>query len=81
MKWDPSLKIFKIRQLAAVELRKRILQKSGALWVNLPQDQRDQIKNKLPELIVREQKYVLRTWSLARFNLRIVNSYDIRLPG
>jgi len=56
---ESQLWITKIRQLAAVELRKRILQKSGTLWVNLPQDQRDHIKSNLPSLIVREQKYVL----------------------
>ena len=55
-RWNLNSELPKIRQLAAVELRKRILQKSGALWVNLPQDQRDHIKNHLPGLIVREQK-------------------------
>lgn len=33
------------------------MQKSGVLWVNLPQDQRDHIKSHLPDLILREQKY------------------------
>jgi len=45
-----------IRQLSAVELRKRVAQNSGALWIVLPQDERVQIKSKLPEVILAETK-------------------------
>ncbi|KAI6167404.1 ARM repeat-containing protein [Pisolithus thermaeus] len=44
-----------VRQLAAVEMRKRVQQRSGDLWTQLPQDERQQIKQKLPELILNEQ--------------------------
>ena len=45
-----------IRQLSAVELRKRVAQNSGNLWTALPQDEREQIKSKLPEVILAETK-------------------------
>jgi hypothetical protein len=48
-----------VRQLAAVELRKRVSQNSGSLWTQLPQNEREEIKAKLPELILAELKYVL----------------------
>lgn len=50
-----------VRQLAAVELRKRISQHSGDLWVQCSVSERDQIKAKLPELILAEPKYVATT--------------------
>lgn len=85
-KWYLNSKLPKIRQLAAVELRKRIMQKSGVLWVNLPQDQRDQIKSHLPALIVKEQKYVLQAAGSEpgigfELTWEIVSSCDTRLPG
>ncbi|KAJ4470445.1 armadillo-type protein [Lentinula aciculospora] len=43
-----------IRQLAAVELRKRVASNSGALWTMISQDEREQIKTKFPELILAE---------------------------
>ncbi|EGN95021.1 hypothetical protein SERLA73DRAFT_77038 [Serpula lacrymans var. lacrymans S7.3] len=49
-----------VRQLAAVEMRKRINQKSGDLWTQLPQDERQQIKDKLPELILAEPNNLVR---------------------
>ncbi|KAG9309494.1 ARM repeat-containing protein [Chiua virens] len=49
-----------VRQLAAVELRKRVRQKSGDLWVQLPQDSREQIKNELPKLILKELNKLVR---------------------
>lgn len=52
-----TLSISQVRQLAAVELRKRVAQNSGDLWIQLPLDDRDQIKAKLPELILAEPKY------------------------
>lgn len=52
-----------VRQLAAVELRKRVTQKSGVLWINTSQDEREQIKERLPELIIAEQKYFHVFWA------------------
>ncbi|KAI6126080.1 ARM repeat-containing protein [Pisolithus croceorrhizus] len=49
-----------VRQLAAVEMRKRVQQRSGDLWTQLPQDERQQIKQKLPELILNEQGKLVR---------------------
>jgi hypothetical protein len=39
-------------------MRKRVSQKSGDLWMQLPQDARSQIKDKLPVLILAEQESV-----------------------
>jgi importin-4 len=44
----------KVRQLAAVELRKRVT----SLWIQLPVEERDQIKAKLPDVILAEQQCV-----------------------
>ncbi|KAI0782615.1 ARM repeat-containing protein [Abortiporus biennis] len=49
-----------VRQLAAVELRKRISQNSGDLWLQVPQDEREQIKAKLPELVLGEPNKLVR---------------------
>ncbi|KAJ3515059.1 hypothetical protein NLJ89_g1996 [Agrocybe chaxingu] len=49
-----------VRQLAAVELRKRVSQNSGALWALLPQNEREEIKVKLPELILAEPNNLVR---------------------
>ncbi|KAG2358846.1 hypothetical protein BDR07DRAFT_1452567 [Suillus spraguei] len=49
-----------VRQLAAVEMRKRVAQKSGDLWMQLPQDVRSQIKDQLPVLILAEQNKLVR---------------------
>ena len=46
--------LFQVRQLAAVELRKRV----NSLWIQLPVEERDQIKARLPEVILVEQKCV-----------------------
>ncbi|KAF9077913.1 armadillo-type protein [Rhodocollybia butyracea] len=43
-----------IRQLAAVEMRKRVAFNSGHMWTMLSQDEREQIKTKFPELILAE---------------------------
>ncbi|KAF9244087.1 ARM repeat-containing protein [Melanogaster broomeanus] len=51
---------FPVRQLAAVELRKRVRQKSGDFWVQLPQDTREEIKSKLPQLILAEPQTLVR---------------------
>ncbi|KAI0774802.1 ARM repeat-containing protein [Trametes elegans] len=49
-----------VRQLAAVELRKRVSQNSGDLWLQLDSDQREQIKAKLPELVISETSNLVR---------------------
>ncbi|KIM83108.1 hypothetical protein PILCRDRAFT_450443 [Piloderma croceum F 1598] len=49
-----------VRQLAAVEMRKRVAQNSGDFWTQLPQDGREQIKAKLPELILVEPHNLVR---------------------
>ncbi|KAH8108280.1 ARM repeat-containing protein [Phellopilus nigrolimitatus] len=48
------------RQLAAVELRKRVAQKSGELWINVPQSGRDQIKQTLPKITLAEPSKLVR---------------------
>ena len=48
-----------MRQLAAVEMRKRVAQNSGDMWTRLPQNERDQIKEKLPEITLAEPSFVL----------------------
>ena len=40
-----------VRQLAAVELRKRISQNSGDMWLQVNAAERAQIKQKLPEVM------------------------------
>ncbi|KAG7093478.1 hypothetical protein E1B28_007153 [Marasmius oreades] len=49
-----------VRQLAAVEMRKRVSYSSGTLWLALPQGEREQIKNKFPELILAESSNLVR---------------------
>ncbi|KAG6886214.1 hypothetical protein C0993_010776 [Termitomyces sp. T159_Od127] len=49
-----------VRQLAAVELRKRVAQNSGNLWISLSQNEREEIKSRLPELILAEVDNLVR---------------------
>ncbi|TFK29742.1 importin beta-4 subunit [Coprinopsis marcescibilis] len=49
-----------VRQLAAVELRKRVSQNSGNLWTQLDQASREQIKSDLPKLILSEKNKLAR---------------------
>ncbi|EPQ56762.1 ARM repeat-containing protein [Gloeophyllum trabeum ATCC 11539] len=49
-----------VRQLAGVEMRKRVLNNSGSLWIEVPQDQRDQIKQQLPDLTLSESSKIVR---------------------
>ncbi|KAF9052288.1 ARM repeat-containing protein [Hymenopellis radicata] len=49
-----------IRQLAAVELRKRVNYDSGKLWLLVPQDGREQMKASFPELIIKEASSTVR---------------------
>lgn len=44
--------------MAAVELRKRVAQNSGDLWLQVAQNDREQIKARMPEFILTEQKLV-----------------------
>ena len=48
-----------VRQLAAVELRKRISADDNKLWVALPQEMRNIIKAKALQISLTEAKYVL----------------------
>ncbi|KAJ8521728.1 hypothetical protein ONZ45_g1611 [Pleurotus djamor] len=66
-----------VRQLAAVEMRKRVSQKSGELWIGLSQGDREQIKVKLPELVLAEQNNLVRH-SAARVIAAIA---AIEIPG
>lgn len=45
--------------MASVELRKRISQKSGQLWTQVPQDLRENMKAKLLEIVSHEQVCVI----------------------
>ncbi|KAF7790180.1 hypothetical protein EIP86_001132 [Pleurotus ostreatoroseus] len=49
-----------VRQLAAVELRKRISSQTGDLWLQVPQQQREEIKANLPRLILEESNNLVR---------------------
>ncbi|KAF9525156.1 armadillo-type protein [Crepidotus variabilis] len=49
-----------VRQLAAVELRKRIAQNSGNLWILLPSNEREEIKARLPQVILAEEDNLVR---------------------
>ena len=51
-----TLSYLQVRQLAAVELRKRIYQEDGALWLQVEASSREQIKGKLPEMVLSESK-------------------------
>ena len=50
-----------VRQLAAVELRKRVSASTtspGDMWTAVSQNERDVIKAKLPEITLKEQRFV-----------------------
>lgn len=49
-----------IRQLAAVELRKRVNQHQGQLWVNVPQNLRNAIKERVTQVILAEPAQIVR---------------------
>ncbi|THG94520.1 hypothetical protein EW026_g6967 [Hermanssonia centrifuga] len=49
-----------VRQLAAVELRKRVSQNDGDMWTQVPLSERNQIKSKLLELILAEPSNLVR---------------------
>ncbi|KAJ7508279.1 armadillo-type protein [Mycena galericulata] len=54
-----------VRQLAAVEMRKRIERNNNSLWGRLPQSDREQIKEKLPQIALSEPDKLVRR-SVAR---------------
>jgi hypothetical protein len=47
-----------VRQLAAIEMRKRVSANSGNLWLQVPQSDREQLKTQLPQIVLRESKRV-----------------------
>ncbi|KAF8329441.1 ARM repeat-containing protein [Cantharellus anzutake] len=49
-----------IRQIASVELRKRVSQKDGALWLAVPQNIRHTIKSKSLEIVINEPVPIVR---------------------
>ncbi|KZT21128.1 ARM repeat-containing protein [Neolentinus lepideus HHB14362 ss-1] len=49
-----------VRQLAGVEIRKRVINNSGALWIEVPQNQRDEIKSQLFGLTLNEPSKIVR---------------------
>ncbi|KAI0311667.1 ARM repeat-containing protein [Amylostereum chailletii] len=49
-----------VRQLAGVEMRKRVSQNSGDLWTQVPQADREQIKAELPKLVLNESNNLVR---------------------
>ncbi|KAF8216431.1 armadillo-type protein [Mycena galopus ATCC 62051] len=61
-----------VRQLAAVEMRKRVSQNSGSMWGQLPQSDREQIKEKLPEIVISDPDNLVRH-SVARVMAAIAN--------
>ncbi|TBU45281.1 ARM repeat-containing protein [Dichomitus squalens] len=54
-----------VRQLAAVELRKRTIQASGDFWTQVDANSREEIKGKLPEIVLAESNNLVRH-SIAR---------------
>ncbi|KAJ7876801.1 armadillo-type protein [Mycena leptocephala] len=61
-----------VRQLAAVEMRKRVSQNSGNMWGQLPQSDREQIKEKLPQIVLADPDNLVRH-SVARVMAAIAN--------
>ncbi|TCD64614.1 hypothetical protein EIP91_003848 [Steccherinum ochraceum] len=49
-----------VRQLAAVELRKRVAQNSGDLWTQVAPPEREEIKGKLPDIVLAEPNNLVR---------------------
>ncbi|KAH8081339.1 ARM repeat-containing protein [Cristinia sonorae] len=74
-----------IRQLAAVEMRKRVVQNKGDLWLKAAPAAREEIKARLPEIVLAESNKLVRH-STARVIAAIashelaVNNWDSLLP-
>jgi hypothetical protein len=49
-----------VRQLAAIEMRKRVSLNSGNLWLEVSQLNREQLKSQLPEVVLRESNALVR---------------------
>ncbi|KAH8997891.1 ARM repeat-containing protein [Lactarius hatsudake] len=49
-----------VRQLAAIEMRKRVSANSGSLWLEVPQVNREQLKSQLPEVVLHESNALVR---------------------
>ncbi|KAJ7606191.1 armadillo-type protein [Mycena polygramma] len=61
-----------VRQLAAVEMRKRVSQNSGNLWGQLQQSDRESIKQNLPNIVLSDPDNLVRH-SVARVMAAIAN--------
>ncbi|KAF7309755.1 Importin N-terminal domain-containing protein [Mycena indigotica] len=61
-----------VRQLAAVEMRKRVAQNSGSLWTQLAQNDRGQLKQKLFEIVLADPINLVRH-SVARVIAAVAN--------
>ncbi|CAK5274034.1 unnamed protein product [Mycena citricolor] len=61
-----------VRQLAAVEMRKRVSQNSSALWTQLGQSDREEIKGKLLQIVLTDPDHLVRH-SVARVIAAIAN--------
>ncbi|KAF8266131.1 ARM repeat-containing protein [Lactarius quietus] len=49
-----------VRQLAAIEMRKRVSANSGNLWLEVPQPNREELKSELPKVVLRESNSLVR---------------------
>jgi hypothetical protein len=49
-----------VRQLAAIEMRKRVSVNSGQLWLEVPQANREELKSELPKVVLRESNALVR---------------------
>ncbi|KAH9973432.1 ARM repeat-containing protein [Lactifluus volemus] len=49
-----------VRQLAAIEMRKRVSANSGNLWLQVSQPDREQLKTQLPQIVLRESNALVR---------------------
>lgn len=67
--------LIQVRQLAAVEMRKRVSQNSGKLWTLLPQNEREEIKAKLPEFVLAEPKWACLISSI--YSLTLIFASDL----
>ena len=56
--WAALLRVGQVRQLAAIEMRKRVSTSSGNLWLQVSQSDREQLKTQLPQIVLRESKRV-----------------------
>ena len=62
-----------IRQMAAVELRKR----SVKLWANLDKQSQEQVKNGLLDLALRDSEYFLTIFSVAHYSIVLESASEM----